>query len=159
MRLSHAINALIHSEAAAILALFFSVVFYFSWMRRKDKKWVRQGFAADEILAISFGTIRFRGRPSKKKVRKQKGFLILVPHALIFKPGASMFQDDIKKPAFEILKKDARRVYHSASHKGRDLNQSVINIDFINARGDMDSAAFKVPYPPQWLAAIDKCFF
>ena len=159
MRLSDAINALIHSEAAGILALFLLLLFYFSWMRRKDKKWARRNIAADEILAISFGTIRFRGRPSKKSVRKQKGFLILTPHALIFKPGASMFQSETKKPAFEILKKDARRAYHSASHKGCDLNQSVINIDFINATGDMDSAAFKVPYPPQWLAAIDKCFF
>ena len=157
--LSNVFDALIHSESMMILALFFSILFYFSWMRRKDRKWIEQCFGSDEILAISFGAIRFQRRPLKSDAKKQKGCLILLSHGLVFKPNASIFQSGVEKQVFEILKEDAQTARHSASHKGCDLNQSVINVDFLNAAGGMDSAAFKVPYPPQWLGAIEKCFF
>jgi len=32
---------------------------------------------------------------------------------------------------------------------------SLVKIDFLNARNQKDTAAFKVPYPPQWINAIE----
>jgi hypothetical protein len=46
-------------------------------------------------------------------------------------------------------------VYPDNSIKGYNLHQSVMKIDFINEHDEKDSAAFKVPYPPQWIRAIE----
>jgi hypothetical protein len=32
---------------------------------------------------------------------------------------------------------------------------SLVKIDFINSEDQRDTAAFKVPYPPQWIQAIE----
>ena len=47
------------------------------------------------------------------------------------------------------------RVYHDRSHKGVNLCQSLVEIDFLSVRREKDTAAFKVPYPPQWMQAIE----
>jgi hypothetical protein len=36
-----------------------------------------------------------------------------------------------------------------------NLHQSLVKIDFLNSRIEKDTAAFKVPYPPQWINAIE----
>jgi hypothetical protein len=46
-------------------------------------------------------------------------------------------------------------VYHDRSHKGTNLHQSLVKINFINDQNEKDTAAFKVPYPPQWINAIE----
>ncbi|MEJ2101512.1 MAG: hypothetical protein P8X68_16265 [Desulfobacterales bacterium] len=35
------------------------------------------------------------------------------------------------------------------------MRQSLVKIDFLNDRYQKDTAAFKVPYPPQWMQAIE----
>ena len=35
------------------------------------------------------------------------------------------------------------------------LHQSLVKIDFINSQNEKDTVAFKVPYPPQWMQAIE----
>jgi hypothetical protein len=47
-----------------------------------------------------------------------------------------------------------KRVYHDISHKGVDLHRSVMKVDFLTDHGQKDTAAFAVPYPPQWIQAI-----
>jgi hypothetical protein len=39
-----------------------------------------------------------------------------------------------------------------------DLHQSLVKIDFLNDQDQKDTAAFKVPYPPQWMQAIENAF-
>jgi hypothetical protein len=47
------------------------------------------------------------------------------------------------------------RVYHDRVYKGVDMHQTLLKIDFTNSRNEKDTAAFKVPYPPQWMLAIE----
>jgi len=35
------------------------------------------------------------------------------------------------------------------------LEETLVKIDFLNETGQQDTAAFKVPYPPQWMQAIE----
>jgi hypothetical protein len=39
-------------------------------------------------------------------------------------------------------------------HKGKDLHQSVVVLQFLSEEGREDKAAFRMPYPAQWVAAI-----
>ena len=40
------------------------------------------------------------------------------------------------------------------THKGKPLHQYVVAIRFLNAEGKEEKAAFRIPLPAQWTAAI-----
>ncbi len=131
-----------------IAVIFFGIMAYIAWVRRQDRKWIDRRFGTDNVLAISFGVNFFGSATDPGKPRKSSGFLLLLPDRLFYRSR-------IKKLELEIPAAQIARVYHDRSHKGVNLHQSLVKIDFINARNERDTAAFKVPYPPQWINAIE----
>ncbi len=137
-----------HQQWLIIAVVFFGIMAYIAWVRWQDRKWIDRRFGTDNVLAISFG-VNFFGRATDPgKPRKSSGFLLLQPDRLFYRSR-------IKKLELEIPAARIARVYHDRSHKGVNLHQSLVKIDFINARDERDTAAFKVPYPPQWINAIE----
>jgi hypothetical protein len=65
------------------------------------------------------------------------------------------YRSRVKKIELEIPGARIARIYHDRTHKGVDLHQSLVKIDYLNEQGQKDTAAFKVPYPPQWMQAIE----
>ena len=131
-----------------IAVVFFGIMAYIAWVRWRDRKWIDRRFGTDNVLAISFGVNFFGSATDPGKPRKSSGFLLLLPDRLFYRSR-------IKKLELEIPAAQIARVYHDRSHKGVNLHQSLVKIDFINARNERDTAAFKVPYPPQWINAIE----
>ena len=131
-----------------IAVVFFGIMAYIAWVRWRDRKWIDRRSGTDNVLAISFGVNFFGSATDPGKPRKSSGFLLLLPDRLFYRSR-------IKKLELEIPAAQIARVYHDRSHKGVNLHQSLVKIDFINARNERDTAAFKVPYPPQWINAIE----
>ena len=131
-----------------IAVVFFGIIGYIVWMRWRDRKWIDERFGSRPILAMSFG-VNFFGKTSEPgKPRRSSGFLLLLSDQLFYRSR-------VKKIELEIPGAHIARVYHDRSHKGVDLHQSLVKIDFVNDQNQKDTAAFKVPYPPQWMQAID----
>ena len=132
-----------------IIALaFFGIIVTIAWVRWRDRKWIEERFGNSQILAMSFG-INYFGRAAEPgSPRKSSGFLLLLSDRLFYRSR-------IKKIELEIPASRIARVYHDRSHKGIDLHQSLVKIDFFNSQNEKDTAAFKVPYPPQWMQAIE----
>ena len=131
-----------------IAIVFFGIIGYIAWMRRRDRKWIEERFGSRPILAMSFG-VNFFGRATEPgKPRRSSGFLLLLSDQLFYRSR-------VKKIELEIPAAKIERVYHDRSHKGVDLHQSLVKIDFLNDQNQKDTAAFKVPYPPQWIQAIE----
>ncbi len=137
-----------HQQWLIIALVFFGIMAYIAWVRWQDRKWIDRRFGADNVLAVSFGVNFFGSATDPGKPRKSSGFLLLLPDRLFYRSR-------IKKLELEIPAAQIARVYHDRSHKGVNLHQSLVKIDFINARNERDTAAFKVPYPPQWINAIE----
>ena len=137
-----------HQQWLIIAVVFFGIMAYIAWVRWQDRKWIDRRFGTDNVLAISFGVNFFGSASDPGKPRKSSGFLLLLPDRLFYRSR-------IKKLELEIPAVQIARVYHDRSHKGVNLHQSLVKIDFINARNERDTAAFKVPYPPQWITAIE----
>jgi hypothetical protein len=97
---------------------------------------------------MSFGVNYFGKATEPGKPRRSSGFLLLLPDSLFYRSR-------VKKIELQIPGNRIARVYHDKSHKGVDLHQSLVKIDFINDQNEKDTAAFKVPYPPQWINAIE----
>ena len=131
-----------------IAVVFFGIIGYIAWVRWRDRKWIVERFGSRSILAMSFG-VNFFGRATEPgKPRRSSGFLLLLSDQLFYRSR-------VKKIELEIPAARITRVYHDRTHKGVDLHQSLVKIDFLNDQNQKDTAAFKVPYPPQWMQAIE----
>jgi hypothetical protein len=141
-------NFLENQQWIIIALIFFGIIAYIAWVRWRDRRWIEERFGSQKILAMSFG-INYFGRAAEPgSPRKSSGFLPLLSERLFYRSR-------IKKIKLEIPASGISRVYHGRSHKGIDLHQSLVKIDFINSQNEKDTAAFKVPYPPQWMQAIE----
>ena len=134
-----------------IAIVFFAIIGYIALMRWRDRKWIEARFGSRPILAMSFGVNFFGNATEPGKPRRSSGFLLLFADALFYRSR-------VKKIEFEIPGARIARIYHDRIHKGVDLHQSLVKIDFLNQNDQKDTAAFKVPYPPQWLQAIENAF-
>jgi hypothetical protein len=131
-----------------IAVLFFGIIAYVAWVRWRDRRWIDRRFGERNVRAMSFGVNFFGCTTEPGKPKRSSGFLLLLPDRLFYRSR-------LKKIELEIPTKGIARIYPDRHHKGVDLHQSVIKIDFINAENHRDTAAFKVPYPPQWIRAIE----
>ncbi len=131
-----------------IAIAFFGIIGYIAWMRWRDRKWIETRFGSRPILAMSFGVNFFGNATEPGKPRRSSGFLLLFSDALFYRSR-------VKKIELEIPATRIAGIYHDRVHKGVDLHQSLVKIDFLNEDGQKDTAAFKVPYPPQWMQAIE----
>jgi hypothetical protein len=131
-----------------IAVIFFGIIGYIALMRWRDRKWIEARFGSRPILAMSFGVNFFGSASEPGKPRRSSGFLLLLSDQLFYRSR-------VKKIELEIPRARIARVYHDRAHKGVDLHQSLVKIDFLNDQNQKDTAAFKVPYPPQWMQAIE----
>ncbi len=140
---------LLKTQQWMVIALvFFGIMAYIAWIRWRDRRWIDERFGSNQVIAMSFG-VNFFGRATEPGApRKSSGFLLLLPDRLFYRSR-------VKKLELEIPAASIARVYHDKTHKGVNLHQSMVKIDFINQENQKDTAAFKVPYPPQWINAIE----
>jgi hypothetical protein len=137
-----------HQQWIVIALVFFGILAYIAIIRWRDRKWIDARFGNLNLRAISFGVNYFGTATEPGKPRRSSGFLLLLPDSLFYRSR-------VKKIELEIPGSRIVRVYHDRSHKGVDLHTSLVKIDFLNAQDQKDTVAFKVPYPPQWINAIE----
>ncbi|MBU2512661.1 hypothetical protein KJ966_15095 [bacterium] len=141
------INTFLSEEWSFIAIIFFGIIAYIAWIRWQDHRWIENRFGRDNVIAMSFG-INYFGRTSEPgKAIRSSGFLILLKDRVVYRSRW-------KKKQVEITGVSIRRLYPDSVHKNTDLHQSVMKIDFELEGGRLDSVAFRVPYPPQWIQAI-----
>jgi len=140
-----------HQQWIVIALVFFGILAYIAIIRWRDRKWIDERFGNQNLRAMSFGVNYFGKATEPGKPSRSSGFLLLMPDSLFYRSR-------IKKIELEIPAGRIARVYHDRAHKGVDLHMSLVKIDFINSNDQRDTAAFKVPYPPQWIQAIENTF-
>ena len=140
-----------HQQWIVIALVFFGILAYIAIIRWRDRKWIDERFGNQNLRVMSFGVNYFGKATEPGKPSRSSGFLLLLPESLFYRSR-------VKKLELEIHGSRIARVYHDRAHKGVDLHMSLVKIDFINSEDQRDTAAFKVPYPPQWIQAIENTF-
>ena len=138
-----------HQQWVYFALIVIGIIGYIAFIRWRDRRWIEERFGDQNVRAMSFGVNYWGSAMEPGKPRRSAGFLLLLPDRLFYRSR-------IKKIELEIPASKIARVYHDRSHKGVDLHQSLVKIDFLNSTGERDTAAFKVPYPPQWINAIEQ---
>jgi hypothetical protein len=136
-----------------IALVFFGVMGYVVWIRWRDRLWIDRKYGLGTARIMSFGVNYFGSTRQPVTRRPSSGFLLLLPDRLVYRSR-------LGKQLIEIQGDRITDVTHGNSVGGVKLHQSVVKIAFEDP-GEGRAAvtvAFKVPYPPQWIAAIRTSF-
>lgn len=131
--------------------LFLGIIGYMTFLTWQEKKWIKKHYNKKDIIALGFGITCFGLSSNQGTPEKKKGFLLIHNKGMLFK---SRFSNTL----FDIPSASIRKVYHADSHKKTRLYQSAVKIDFAPSGKTIDTIAFKVAYPDQWIKIIGKNF-
>ncbi len=144
----------IYQNHVVIIGIFFlCVIALMTGLTYRDKQWVKKNYKKEDIIALGFGIVCYGLGSEKGAPKKHKGFLLIHRGGLLFKTRFSDIRFDIPGDAIQ-------KVYHGDSHKGSRLYQSAVKVDFLTLpkSSKMETIAFKMSYPPQWIKIIGKTF-
>jgi len=127
--------------------LFILIMFYLVYMRQRESKRIAGKFDKSEIIITSFG-VNFYGLESEPGgPLRSAGALVLLKDGIYYR--ARFSSREVMIPGTSIT-----YIGVTNTHKGKDLHQTVVVLQFINQEGKEEKAAFRMPYPAQWVAAI-----
>jgi hypothetical protein len=127
--------------------LFILVMFYLVYMRQRESKRIADKFDKNEIIITSFGVNYYGLESEPGGPLRSAGALVLLKHGIYYR--ARYAKRELLIPGSAITYIGVTNV-----HKGKDLHQPVVVLQFLSQDGREDKAAFRVPYPAQWIAAI-----
>lgn len=128
-------------------AIFFGILFFLVLMRRIESKRIERKFDEKNIVISSFGVNYFGLTSESGGPARSSGILVLL------KDGIYYHARFVKRELY-IWGKSITSIRIVETHKGKPLYQKVVAIGFINTEGKEDTAAFRIPYPDQWIGAI-----
>lgn len=131
------------------MLVFFGIFGAIAFLQWKDRRWIHKRFKPGDILIMSFGVTFYGCEMDAGRLSQQMGMLALLPYGLLYR---TRFLGKEFKISGDVI----RAVYVDKKLKGKKLYQYAMMVRFINAEGIEDIAAFRVPYPKQWLKAIEK---
>lgn len=140
-------DALAEQQWMVIALVFFGVMGYVVWIRWRDRLWIDRHYGLNAARIMSFGVNYFGPASQPASRRPSSGFLLLLPDRLVYRSR-------LARQLVEIPGDQVTHVTHGTTHGGVDLHQSVVKIVYDDPDNGPDAVAFKVPYPPQWIAAI-----
>jgi len=132
-----------------IAVLFIFALVFFAWFRQKDARNVRERFK--DILIATYG-VQYFGRES------EKGDLLDSSGQLLFLKQGLFYRGRFDKRELMIPKEKLISVAVTDHHKGKLTYQVCLAIYFMNENEIIDRAAFTIPYPKQFIEAINHYF-
>lgn len=136
---------------AIIGGLFLCGIIGMSLLTHKEKKWIKNTYKKEDIIALGFGIACYGLSSDQGAPKRYNGFLLVHRGGLLFKNRFSNIR-------FDIPGESIQKAYHASSHKGARLYKSAVKVDFSTPQKGMDTIAFKLAYPPQWIDIIEKTF-
>jgi len=131
--------------------IFFTVIIGMTWLTHKEKKWIKNTYRKEDILALGFGVTCYGLSSDEGAPKSYKGFLLV--HR-----GGLLFKNRFSKMRFDIHRESIKKAYPATKHKGVRLYKSAVKVDFLTSKKQIDTIAFKLAYPPQWIEIIEKTF-
>jgi len=132
-------------------SIFLCVVIGMSWLTHKEKKWIKNNYKKKDIIALGLGINCYGLSSDEGSPKPYKGFLLV--HR-----GGLLFKNRFSKMRFDIPGESIKKAYPTTSHKGVRLYKSAVKVDFLTPEKRVDTIAFKLAYPPQWIEIIEKAF-
>jgi hypothetical protein len=127
--------------------IFIGVIFYLAYMRQRETKRITDKFDKAQIIITSFGVNYYGLESEPGGPLRSAGALVLLKDGIYYRARFAKRELYIQGSAITYI--GVTNV-----HKGKDLHQTVVVLQFLNPEGREDKAAFRIPYPGQWVGAI-----
>jgi hypothetical protein len=127
--------------------LFLGIIFYLAYMRQRETKRITDKFDRERIIITSFGVNYYGLESEPGGPLRSAGALVLLKDGIYYR--ARYAKRELHIPGSAITYIGVTNV-----HKGKDLHQSVVVLQFLSPEGREERAAFRIPYPGQWVSAI-----
>jgi hypothetical protein len=127
--------------------LFIGIVFYLAYMRQRETKRITDKFDKDQIIITSFGVNYYGLESEPGGPLRSAGALVLLKGGIYYR--ARFAKRELYIPGSAITYIGVTNV-----HKKKDLHQTVVVLQFLSPEGREERAAFRIPYPGQWVGAI-----
>jgi ABC-type Co2+ transport system permease subunit len=127
--------------------LFLAVLLYLVILRNREARRISEKFPREQIVLTSFGVNYFGLESEPGGPLRSTGALVLLKDSLYYR--ARFANRELTIPGAAIT-----HIGVTDTHKGKPLHQYVVAIRFLNAEGKEEKAAFRIPLPAQWTAAI-----
>jgi len=127
--------------------IFLGVLFYLAYMRQRETKRITDKFDEKEIILTSFGVNYYGLESEPGGPLRSAGALVLLKDGIYYR--ARYAKRELYIPGSAITYIGVTNV-----HKGKDLHQSIVVLQFLSPEGREEKAAFRIPYPGQWVGAI-----
>jgi hypothetical protein len=127
--------------------LFLAVLLWLAYMRSREARRISEKFPREQIVLTSFGVNYFGLESEPGGPLRSTGTLVLLRDGLYYR--ARFANRELTIPGAAIT-----HIGVTDTHKGKPLHQYVVAIRFLNSEGKEEKAAFRIPLPAQWTAAI-----
>jgi hypothetical protein len=127
--------------------LFLAVLLYLAFMRSREARRISEKFPRERIVLTSFGVNYYGLESEPGGPLRSTGALVLLKDCLYYR--ARFAKRELTIPGAAIT-----HIGVTDTHKGKPLHQYVVAIRFLNPEGKEEKAAFRIPLPAQWTAAI-----
>jgi hypothetical protein len=126
---------------------FLGIIFYLAYMRQRESKRITEKFDKNDIIITSFGVNYYGLESEPGGPLRSAGALVLLKSGIWYR--ARYAKRELFIPGSAITYIGVTNI-----HKGKDLHQTVVVLQFLNQEGKEEKAAFRIPYPAQWVSAI-----
>jgi hypothetical protein len=127
--------------------IFLGIIFYLAYIRQRESKRIAEKFEKQQIVITSFGVNYYGLESEPGGPLRSAGALVLLKDGIYYR--ARYANRELLIPGSAITYIGVSNV-----HKGKDLHQTVVVLQFLNPEGKEEKAAFRIPYPAQWVSAI-----
>lgn len=127
--------------------LFLGIVFFLAYNRQRETRRIAQKFEKSRIIISSFAVNFFGLESEPGGPLRSSGVLVLLKDGLYYR--ARFANRELFIPGSAIT-----YIGVTDTHKKKPLHQNVVVLQFLNNDGKEDKAAFRIPYPAQWISAI-----
>ena len=127
--------------------IFIGVIFYLAYMRQRETKRITDKFDKAQIIITSFGVNYYGLESEPGGPLRSAGALVLLKDGIYYRARFAKRELYIQGSAITYI--GVTNV-----HKDKDLHQSVVVLQFLSPEGREERAAFRIPYPGQWVSAI-----
>ncbi len=127
--------------------VFLGIIFYLAYMRQRETRRITRKFPREQIVLTGFGVNYYGLESEPGRPLRSSGALVLLRDALYYRARFSRVELTIPGAAITYIGV-------TDTHKNKPLHQNVVAIRFMNAEGREEKAAFRIPYPAQWVTAI-----
>jgi hypothetical protein len=127
--------------------IFLGVIFFLSYMRQRETRRITEKFDKNDIVITSFGVNYFGLESEPGGLLRSSGALVLLKDGIYYR--ARFANRELFIPGSAIT-----YIGVTDTHKGKNLHQSAVVLQFLNRSGKEEKSVFRIPYPAQWIAAI-----